>query len=85
MRRQTLDFTYLLILDAELLVDVPEASGFDHLRWILSAEKLTAFGYGVSSPLFECGLSYQVVNVLWFQSKMIYRSNKNECRHNYVM
>ena len=44
MRRQTLDFTYLLILDAELLVDVPEAFGFDHLRRILSAEKLTAFG-----------------------------------------
>ena len=64
MRRQTLDFTYLLILDAELLVDVPEASGFDHLRWILSAEKLTAFGYGVSSPLFECGLSYEEVNVI---------------------
>ena len=85
MRRQTLDFTYLLILDAKLLVDVPEASGFDHLRWILSAEKLTAFGYGVSSPLFEFGLSYQVVNVLWFQPKLINGSNENECRHNYVL
>ena len=64
MRRQTLDFTYLLILDAELLVDVPEASGFDHLRRILSAEKLTAFGYGVASPLFECGLIYEEINLI---------------------
>ena len=64
MQRQTFDFTYLLILDAELLVDVPEASGFAHFRWILSGEKLTAFGYGVSSPLFECGLSYEEVNVI---------------------
>ena len=64
MRRQPLDFTYLLIPDTELLVDVPEASRFDHLRRILSAEKLTAFGYGVASPLFECRLSYEEVNVI---------------------
>ena len=64
MRRQTLDFTYLFILDAELLVDVPKASGFDHLRWILPAEKLTAFGYGVVSQLFECGLSYKEINMI---------------------
>ena len=52
-------------LYSELLVDVPKASGFDHLCRILSAEKLTAFGYGVASPLFECGLSYEEVNVIW--------------------